>query len=279
VAPIWYTGHVSPQPRWDDHWFDSIPFDPYEVLGVPRDVSTEELDRRFRDQARRHHPDAGNGSGDRMSQLNWAHDLISDPSQRAAYDRIRDQRRSRPGAASGASTARRTGPQAGSSPPEGAHHGTSATKPPQRRRQPSALGCAFAIVLAALASCVIPTLVVSVYRTAQRPTEPDDYVLDDGALSCETSERQLVLGQPTHWLIASGALTNRTERSTGFNVKVTFRSAAPDEPDGTRALIDVVAVVGPLEPGESGTFEARALTAGRVPGLTCTVTDVWYENG
>jgi hypothetical protein len=64
-------------------------FDPtkdyYESLGVREDATPDEIDRVFRSRARESHPDAG-GSEEAMKSLNEAHDILTDPATRKAYD-------------------------------------------------------------------------------------------------------------------------------------------------------------------------------------------------
>lgn len=60
--------------------------DAYEILGVDRTASYQEIRRAFRQQSRRHHPDAG-GDTEHQTRLNLAHHALSDPDRRAAYDR------------------------------------------------------------------------------------------------------------------------------------------------------------------------------------------------
>jgi molecular chaperone DnaJ len=63
--------------------------DYYEVLGVPRDASTEEIKRAFRRLAMKYHPDR-NRSPDaeaRFKEINEAYAVLSDPEKRAQYDR------------------------------------------------------------------------------------------------------------------------------------------------------------------------------------------------
>jgi len=59
--------------------------DYYSILGVNEDASKEEVDRAFRNEARKRHPDGG-GSEEEMKSLNEAHDILSDPDTRKAYD-------------------------------------------------------------------------------------------------------------------------------------------------------------------------------------------------
>jgi len=66
--------------------------DYYSVLGVSAEASKEELDRAFRNQARKRHPDGG-GSEEEMKTLNEAHDILSDVETRKAYDAERTPKR------------------------------------------------------------------------------------------------------------------------------------------------------------------------------------------
>lgn len=59
--------------------------DYYDILGVPRTASAEEIKKAFRKQARKHHPDAG-GSEERFKELNEAYEVLSDPEKRKQYD-------------------------------------------------------------------------------------------------------------------------------------------------------------------------------------------------
>jgi molecular chaperone DnaJ len=63
--------------------------DYYEVLGVSRKASTEEVKRAFRRLAMRYHPDRNNedGAEAKFKEIGEAYEVISDPEKRAAYDR------------------------------------------------------------------------------------------------------------------------------------------------------------------------------------------------
>ena len=65
--------------------------DPYEVLGVEKTASDAEIKKAFRRMARDHHPDANpdrlEEAQKRMADLNAAYALLSDPKQRAQFDR------------------------------------------------------------------------------------------------------------------------------------------------------------------------------------------------
>lgn len=64
--------------------------DPYEVLGISRRASQDEIKRAFRKLAREIHPDSDPDNPwaeDEFKELNAAYDLLSDPDKRAAFDR------------------------------------------------------------------------------------------------------------------------------------------------------------------------------------------------
>ena len=63
--------------------------DYYEVLGVSRDASEEEMKRAFRKLALEHHPDRNKSEGaeGRFKEANEAYQVLTDSQKRAAYDR------------------------------------------------------------------------------------------------------------------------------------------------------------------------------------------------
>jgi curved DNA-binding protein len=64
--------------------------DYYQILGVDRKASPEEIQRAYRKLARKYHPDI-NKAGDaeeKFKQLNEAHEVLGDPEKRARYDQI-----------------------------------------------------------------------------------------------------------------------------------------------------------------------------------------------
>jgi molecular chaperone DnaJ len=67
--------------------------DHYEVLGVARDASTDEIRKAYRKLARELHPDVNKEAGaeDKFKLVTHAYEVLSDPQQRERYDRGGDQ--------------------------------------------------------------------------------------------------------------------------------------------------------------------------------------------
>ena len=62
----------------------------YELLGVSRTASADDIKKAFRKLAMQHHPDRNQGDKEaekKFKDLNHAYDVLKDPEKRAAYDR------------------------------------------------------------------------------------------------------------------------------------------------------------------------------------------------
>jgi molecular chaperone DnaJ len=62
----------------------------YEVLGVPREASQEEIRNAYRRLAKERHPDHSSGSTQEFSLLQEAHAVLSDPNRRRTHDEALD---------------------------------------------------------------------------------------------------------------------------------------------------------------------------------------------
>lgn len=62
--------------------------DPYSVLGVPKSADTDTIRKRYKELARKFHPDLNKSAGaaDRFKQINEAHEVIGDPEKRKLWD-------------------------------------------------------------------------------------------------------------------------------------------------------------------------------------------------
>jgi DnaJ-class molecular chaperone len=61
--------------------------DYYQILGVSKSASAEEIKRAYRKLALKHHPDRG-GNHDEFTKINEAYQVLSDQNKRAQYDRF-----------------------------------------------------------------------------------------------------------------------------------------------------------------------------------------------
>src|SRR5690606_40544327 len=73
--------------------------DYYEVLGLDRNATTEEVRKAYRKLARKYHPDVNpndEGAKQRFQEINEAHEVLSDPEKRKKYDQYGEHWRQPP---------------------------------------------------------------------------------------------------------------------------------------------------------------------------------------
>jgi curved DNA-binding protein len=104
----------------------------YEVLGVPRTASADEIQRAYRKLARTYHPDVNKDpeAEERFKEVSEAYDVLSDPDTRSRYDRFGPQFRQVPEGVDpdtwAAAQAAQRGAQRGAGPRQRARAGQSA---------------------------------------------------------------------------------------------------------------------------------------------------------
>src|SRR5208282_6620239 len=65
--------------------------DYYEVLGVARGASADDIKKAFRKLARQYHPDVAKtkkGAEEKFKEINEAYEVLSDPAKRKKYDEL-----------------------------------------------------------------------------------------------------------------------------------------------------------------------------------------------
>src|SRR5487761_1700172 len=62
--------------------------DYYEVLGISKSASADEIKKAFRRAAVQHHPDKDGGNESKFKEVNEAYEVLKDPSKRQRYDQF-----------------------------------------------------------------------------------------------------------------------------------------------------------------------------------------------
>lgn len=62
--------------------------DYYNILGVSKTASQDEIKRSYRKLAHEYHPDKNQSDGEKFKEINEAYQVLSDPQKRARYDQF-----------------------------------------------------------------------------------------------------------------------------------------------------------------------------------------------
>ena len=62
--------------------------DYYEVLGVSKTVSSDEIKKAYRKLAIKYHPDKEGGSEEKFKEINEAYEVLKDSDKRSRYDQF-----------------------------------------------------------------------------------------------------------------------------------------------------------------------------------------------
>lgn len=60
----------------------------YDILGISKSASADEIKRAYRKLAHQYHPDKGSGNAEKFKEVNEAYQVLSDEGKRAQYDRF-----------------------------------------------------------------------------------------------------------------------------------------------------------------------------------------------
>ena len=63
---------------------------PYEVLGVDKSASTEQIKKAYRKLSKEHHPDMATGDSEKFKEIGSAYEILSDPEKKQQFDTFGD---------------------------------------------------------------------------------------------------------------------------------------------------------------------------------------------
>jgi hypothetical protein len=151
---------------------DDLERNPYQILQVASTADADVIEAAYKSLAKKYHPDRAlvPDADERMKELNWAHDILTDPAKRREWDRKHSQQQAVPSAN-----------QAPDSPSPGVSSAPSPAKspppppPPTSAAPPVGSGPNPTVMLLAalglILVCVVALIVAGPQSTAS-PTHP-----------------------------------------------------------------------------------------------------------
>jgi len=64
--------------------------DPYQILGVEKTATADEVKKAYRQLAKVHHPDTAKGNEEKFKEIVSAYETLSDPNKKAQYDQMQN---------------------------------------------------------------------------------------------------------------------------------------------------------------------------------------------
>lgn len=167
--------------------------DYYATLGVGPEAEFAAIRVAYRNLMRRYHPDV-NGTAEaaaKATEINAAYACLSDPDERAFYDRLREARRSRPSFSAAGATASPSQPQRPGWQRQHAYMADVVAEPPSRKWKVVSLGLAtivtivtFKITSEVTGIVVPPPPAMVVVETPAPPATPCKAGSEPGGRDC-----------------------------------------------------------------------------------------------
>src|SRR3990172_9917075 len=64
--------------------------DYYQILGIPKDASNQDIRKAYKELAKKHHPDKG-GDQEKFKELSQAYEVLNDEEKKRIYDQFGEE--------------------------------------------------------------------------------------------------------------------------------------------------------------------------------------------